>query len=260
MNKYIINKHGRWFLYGGIFGYLFLYIPIIIIIVFSFNTSYTNVHFTGFTLKWYSILIADKTIIAATISSLIIAITASIMSVVLGTLAGIAMNRFSVPVLSTLIIIPIAAPELFLGITFLLFFVLINISLGYTSVILAHITFCISFVAIAVNNKMQNINENILDSARDLGATEIKVFFFIIIPLILPAIIAGALMSFTLSIDDFTITFFTSGAHVTTIPLVIYSMMKTGITPEINALSTIIITFTVLLVIIISKIAPEVLN
>jgi spermidine/putrescine transport system permease protein len=153
--------------------------------------------------------------------------------------------------------IPIAAPELLVGVSLLLFFLLINFTLGFASIILAHIAFCLSFVAIAVRTRMHGLDNSLIDAARDLGASPAKAFFLILIPIILPGIIAGGLMAFTLSLDDFVITFFTAGVGASTLPLAIYSMLKMGVTPEVNAASTVIILITLTLTVIATKLSPQ---
>jgi spermidine/putrescine transport system permease protein len=252
------NKMSRVFLFGGIFTFLFLYIPLIVLILYSFNDSRINVGWVGFTLKWYKVLFADKQIVDAAINSLLIAITASGISVVLGTLAGVALHKYKVPLLSSLVMVPVAAPELLVGVSLLLFFLLINFTLGYASIILAHTAFSISFVTIAVKSRMFGMDDSIIDAARDLGASPLKAFYLVLIPNILPGIIAGGLMAFTLSVDDFVITFFTAGVGSSTLPLAIYAMLKMGVTPEVNAASTIIILFTLCLASIATKLSPQI--
>ncbi len=252
------NKMSKVFLFGGIFSFLFLYIPLIVLILYSFNNSKINVGWVGFTLKWYKVLFADKEIIHAGVNSLLIAFTSSSISVVLGTLGGVALHRYKIPLLSALVMVPVAAPELLVGVSLLLFFLMINFTLGYASIILAHTAFSISFVAIAVKSRMFGMDDSIIDAARDLGASPFKAFWLILIPTILPGIIAGGLMAFTLSVDDFVITFFTAGVGSTTLPLAIYSMLKMGVTPEVNAASTIIILFTLCLASIATKLSPQI--
>ena len=247
----------RIFLIGGTVTFLFLYIPLIVLILYSFNDSRINVGWVGFTLKWYKVLFADKQLVDAAINSLMIAFTASSASVVLGTLAGVALHKYKVPLLSTLVMVPVAAPELLVGVSLLLFFLLINFTLGYASIILAHTAFCISFVTIAVKSRMFGMDDSIMDAARDLGAGPFKAFYLILIPNILPGIIAGGLMAFTLSVDDFVITFFTAGVGASTLPLAIYAMLKMGVTPEVNAASTIIILFTLCFASIATKLSPQ---
>lgn len=247
----------RLFLFGGTFTFLFLYVPLIVLILYSFNDSRINVGWVGFTLKWYKVLFADKQLVDAAINSLLIALTASSASVVLGTLAGVALHKHKVPLLSALVMVPVAAPELLVGVSLLLFFLLINFTLGYASIILAHTAFCISFVTIAVKSRMFGMDDSIMDAARDLGAGPFKAFYLILIPNILPGIIAGGLMAFTLSVDDFVITFFTAGVGASTLPLAIYAMLKMGVTPEVNAASTIIILFTLCFASIATKLSPQ---
>jgi spermidine/putrescine transport system permease protein len=253
----VTNRASKLVILLGILGYLFLYIPLILVILFSFNSSRVSINWVSFSLHWYRILFADNDLIAAATNSLIIALVSSFISIILGTMAGVALHRFKLPFLSMLVAIPIAAPELLIGVALLLFFLMINFTLGLTSIILAHSAFCISFVAIAVKTRMYGMDDSILDAARDLGANRLKTFFMILLPNILPGIISGGLMAFTLSIDDFVITFFTAGPNSNTLPLAIYSMLKMGITPEINAISTIIIIFTLIITTIASRISPQ---
>lgn len=251
------NKISRKLMFSGILVYLFLYIPLIILVVYSFNDSRVNVGWVGFTLKWYKILFNDSQLIHAAINSLIIALISSTVSVILGTLAGVALHKYKVPLLSTLVMIPVAAPELLVGVSLLLFFLLINFTLGMASIILAHIAFCLSFVTISVKTRMHGMDESLIDAARDLGASPTRAFFSVLIPTILPGVIAGWLMAFTLSLDDFVITFFTAGVGATTLPLAIYSMLKMGVTPEVNAVSTVIILCTLILTSIATKLSPQ---
>lgn len=255
-----VNKCSKLVIFGGLCTYLFLYLPLIVVILFSFNDSRVNVGWSGFTFKWYKVLLHDSTMISAALNSLVIAFVSSCVSVILGTLAGVALHRYRIPLLSSLVLFPVAAPELLVGVALLLFFVLINFTLGYASIILAHIAFCVSFVAIAVKTRMYGMDDSILDAARDLGASPGQTFFLILLPTILPGIISGGLMAFTLSVDDFVITFFTAGPGSTTLPLAIYSMLKMGVTPEINAISTVIIVFTLLLTMVATKISPQLLK
>ncbi len=241
---------------GGI-GYLFLYVPLIIVVLYSFNDSRINVGWVGFTLHWYKVLFSDVQLMDAARNSLGIACIASLASVVLGTLAGVALHKYKIPLLSTLVLIPIAAPELLVGVSLLLFFLMLNFTLGLGSIILAHSAFCISFVAISVKTRMHGMDDSIIDAARDLGATPFKAFYLVLIPAILPGIVAGGLMAFTLSIDDFVITFFTAGVGSSTLPLAIYSMLKMGVTPEVNAVSTIIILITLIFSTIATKLSPQ---
>ncbi len=241
----------------GTFGFVFLYIPLIVLILYSFNDSRVNVGWVGFTWKWYKTLFSDKQLIDAALNSLFIAVVSSIVSTVLGTMAGVALHTYKPKFLSILVLVPVAAPEILVGVALLLFFILINFTLGIASITLAHIAFCLSFVAISVKTRMFGMDDSIISAARDLGASPFKAFYLILIPTILPGIIAGALMAFTLSIDDFVITFFTAGVGSSTLPLAIYSMIKMGVTPEVNAASTIIILVTLVMTTVASKVSPQ---
>ena len=251
------SKVSRKLILSGGLGFLFLYVPLIILVLYSFNDSRVNVGWVGFTLHWYKVLFSDVQLMSAAMNSLFIAIIASGVSIVLGTLAGIGLHKYKLPLLSGLVLIPIAAPELLVGVSLLLFFLMINFTLGLASITLAHAAFCISFVAISVRTRMHGMDDSIIDAARDLGATPLKAFCKILIPTILPGIIAGGLMAFTLSIDDFVITFFTAGVGSSTLPLAIYSMLKMGVTPEVNAASTMIIVVTLILTTIATKLSPQ---
>lgn len=252
-----VNKMSKKVFTLGILSYTFLYVPLIILILFSFNNSRLSVGWAGFTLKWYKLLFSDKTLIDAAINSLTIAVIASVVSVILGTLAGVALHKYKIPLLSSLVMMPVAAPELLVGVSLLLFFLLINFTLGLSSIALAHIAFCVSFVSIAVKSRMHGMDDSLIDAARDLGASPVEAFFLVLLPNILPGVIAGGLMAFTLSIDDFVITFFTAGVGSSTLPLAIYSMLRMGVTPEVNAASTMIIIVTIILATISSRLSPS---
>ena len=252
-----VNKVSKKLLSAGILVYIFLYLPIFLLIAYSFNDSRIGITWVGFTMKWYKILFADTQLIDAARNSVIIALIASTVSVILGTFAGVALHKYKVPFLSTLVMIPVAAPELLVGVSLLLFFLLINFTLGMVSIILAHTAFCLSFVTIAVKTRMHGMDDSLMDAARDLGASPSRAFISGLIPTILPGVIAGWLMAFTLSLDDFVITFFTAGVGSSTLPLAIYSMIKMGVTPEVNAASTIIIVFTLVLTSVATKLSPQ---
>jgi spermidine/putrescine transport system permease protein len=242
------------------FGYLFLYLPLAIVVVYSFNDSRLNAEWVGFTLDWYRTLAADDEMILAAGNSLLIALTASVVSTVLGTMAGFALHRYGSRLLAALVLAPIAIPEILTGVSLLIFFVLLNFTLGLVSVTLAHIAFCIGFVAIVVRSRLAGMDESLTEAARDCGATPAQAFMRITLPLIMPAVIAGALMAFTLSIDDFVITFFTAGAGTVTLPLQIYSMIKIAVTPEVNAVSSLLMLLTLALILIASRLSPNLLR
>jgi spermidine/putrescine transport system permease protein len=241
-------------------GYAFLYVPLAIVVVYSFNDSRLNAEWVGFTLGWYDKLFHNDDMLAAAWNSLLIGLTASAVSTVLGTMAGVALYRYQSRVLSVLVLAPIAIPEILMGVALLIFFVLVNFTLGLVSVALAHIAFCIGFVAIVVRARLAGMDETLLEAARDCGATPWEAFRYVTLPLIMPGVIAGALMAFTLSIDDFVITFFTAGAGTVTLPLQIYSMIKIAVTPEVNAVSTLLMLLTLALIIIASRLSPSLLR
>jgi len=245
---------------AAMFAYAFLYVPLFIVVVYSFNDSRLNAEWVGFTLDWYRTLVRDDQMLTAAGNSLIIGLVASFVSTALGTLAGLAMHRYRLRLLPILIVAPIAIPEILMGVSLLIFFVLLNFTLGLVSVALAHIAFCIGFVAIVVRARLAGMDETLTEAARDCGASPIKAFRYVTLPLIMPGVVAGALMAFTLSIDDFVITFFTAGAGTVTLPLQIYSMIKIAVTPEVNAVSTLLMLLTLVLIVIAAKLSPTLLR
>jgi spermidine/putrescine transport system permease protein len=241
-------------------GYAFLYVPLLIVIVYSFNDSRLNAEWVGFTFGWYDKLFHNQDMLLAAGNSLLIGLTASAAATLLGTMAGLAMYRYRPRLLSILVLAPIAIPEILMGVSLLIFFVLLNLTLGLVSVALAHIAFCIGFVAIVVRSRLAGMDESLTEAARDCGASPLNAFRYVTLPLIMPGVIAGALMAFTLSIDDFVITFFTAGAGTVTLPLQIYSMIKIAVTPEVNAVSTLLMLLTLALIIVASKLSPSLLG
>jgi spermidine/putrescine transport system permease protein len=241
--------------------YAFLYVPLVIVIVFSFNDSKLNAEWVGFTLSWYRTLFADQDMLRAAGNSVLIAVVASICATILGTMAGIAMHRYRTRVLPFMVLTPVAMPEILLGVSLLIFFIqVIGTELNLLTVIIAHVTFCIGFVAIIVRARLAGMDESIFEAARDLGASPWQTFRLITLPLIMPGVVAGALMAFTLSIDDFVITFFTAGVGVSTLPLQIYSMIKIAVTPEVNAISTLLMALTLVMIVVAGKLAPDALR
>ncbi|MET0205080.1 MAG: ABC transporter permease [Casimicrobiaceae bacterium] len=242
--------------------YLFLYVPLAVVVVFSFNDSKPNAEWVGFTLDWYRKLVGNEEMLKAARNSLFIAVVASLLATVLGTMAGIAIHRYRSKLLPFMTLTPVAMPEILLGVSLLIFFISVfgDESLSLGTVIVAHTTFCIGFVAIIVRARLAGMDESIFEAARDLGATPWQTFRLVTLPLIMPGVIAGALMAFTLSIDDFVITFFTAGAGVPTMPLTIYTMIKIAVTPEVNALSTLLMLLTLTMIVLAGKIAPDVLR
>lgn len=233
------------------FIFMCLYIPIMVLIAFSFNESKLNVVWTGFTLKWYVSLIQNQGILEALKNSFVIASLSTMLSVIIGTLAAIGMYRYKFrgkAVLDAVLYLPLVIPEIVMGISLLAFFSLVNIPLGRLSLIISHVTFSTAYVVAVVKTRLDGFDRRIEEAAMDLGATPLQTFFRVTLPIIMPGVIAGGLLAFTLSLDDVIISFFVAGPGSVTLPLKVFSMVKFGVTPEINALSTLIIIFTLVLI------------
>jgi len=227
--------------------YAILYAPIIILVIYSFNSSKLNATWQGFTLNWYSVLANDDNVLSALKNSLLVAGISALISTIVGTLAAVGMYRYKFKgktVLDALLYVPIVIPEIVMGISLLVFFSQMQISLGLVTLVLAHVTFSVSYVVIVVRARMTGFDKSLEEAAMDLGANQLQTFIKVTLPIILPGVIAGALMALTLSLDDVIISFFVSGAACETLPLKIYSMVRMGVTPEINALSTIMLLAT----------------
>lgn len=237
---------------------LFLYVPIFVLIVFSFNESKSRSVFSGFTLDWYRKLFQNDIIISSLVNTLIIAVIASIVSTVLGTLAAIGINSMKkVPkaIVMNITNMPIINPEIVTGVSLMLLFVFfaarMNLEFGFVTLLIAHITFDVPYVILNVMPKFRQMDPHLYEAAQDLGCSPFKVFIKVVLPEIMPGVVSGFLMAFTYSLDDFVISYFTSGSSSQTLPVTIYSMTRRKVSPEINALSTII--FVVVVVILIVK-------
>jgi len=231
--------------------YLFLYLPICILVVFSFNTSRFSVVWQRFTWKWYGKLINDPLVLDALKNSVIVAIVAMILATIIGTLTAYGLYRYRFRgkfVFDGILFLPIVTPEIVVGISLVIFFVMIRYNLGLTTIIIAHVAFDIPFVMLIVRARLQGMDRCLEEAAMDLGADEWTTFFKVTIPQLIPGIIAAALLAFTLSFDDFVITFFVAGVGATTLPLKIYSMVRLGVSPMINALSALIVLFSISLI------------
>jgi spermidine/putrescine transport system permease protein len=233
---------------------VFLYVPILFLVVNSFNEARFSSTWTGFTLKWYAALFdpRNRDLWEATQRTLLIAVASSAASMVLGTLSACALHWYRTRLQNFnygMIYLPIIIPDLLMGISLLLFFVALGATLGAMTILIAHITFCASFVTVVVLGRLQGFDESVIAAARDLGATRWVAIRRVILPLLAPGIVAGGLLSFTLSVDDYVITFFVTGPGSTTLPLKIYSMVKhSAELPLINAISTIFLVITFLIV------------
>ncbi len=239
--------------------FLFLYAPIVILVIFSFNDSRRNIVWRGFTTKYYAKAIANASLIEAFTNSLIVAFISTVVSTVLGTLLAMALWRFRFPgkaVVEGANALPIVIPEICMGVSLLVFFSRIGLMGGIpwpvslTPVVIGHIAFSFPFVAVVVRARLEGFDRSLEEASKDLGASEWQTLRHVMIPFLKPGIVAGALLAMTLSLDDFVITFFTSGPETITFPIKIYSMVRFGATPEVNAASTVLIAITLLLTVI----------
>jgi spermidine/putrescine transport system permease protein len=233
--------------------YLFFYIPIIILIIYSFNESQYSLLWHGFSLHWYAELFADTNLWIAAGHSLVLGVFAATIAMCIGSLAAISLYRYQFlgrELLYGLIFILILSPDIVSAISLLILFSFIKISLGFWSLLLAHITFCIPFVVVTVYSRIVSFDEYIFEAAKDLGANDLTIFSKVIVPMLWPAMLAGWLLSFTLSLDDVIISYFVTGPGFEILPLKIYSMVRLGVKPEVNALCTVTFGLTLVLVII----------
>jgi len=247
-------------------GYVFLYLPILILIFFSFNASRSTAQWVGFSLEWYGEMINDDQVILALWNSLFVALVSTAISTVIGTLAAMAMERYHFRgklMMDAVLYLPVVIPDIAMAIMLLIFFNVsgigfepwklsffgIRLAVPY-SVIIGHVAFNISFVAIVVRARLAQMDNTLEEAARDLYANNWKIFWRVTFPMMLPGIVGGALLAFTLSLDDFVITFFTSGAGFNTLPVRVFGMIRKGVTPKINAVSTLMVAFSLLLILI----------
>lgn len=241
--------------FTGVFNcfiFAFLYLPIAVVILFSFNTSKRNIVFESFTFEWYAKLLQNDALLQAYGNTLIVGLSSTIVATVVGTLASYGMSKYKFKgkgIIDTLLYIPVVIPEIVLGISLLAIFNLSKIPMGIPSLIIAHATFCIPFVVFTVNARFAGFDKSIEEAAMDLGAGRVKTFLTVTLPNIMPGVISGAFLAFTLSIDDIIISFFTTGPGSNTYPLKVMELTKTGITPDVYALSTIVLVATIGLVI-----------
>lgn len=232
---------------------LFIYIPIVVMIVLSFNSSKSRVNFTGFSLRWYLRMFSDRDIVSALQNTVLIALLSSLIAVIIGTLAAVAisrMNKFSRQFYMGVTNIPMLNADVATGISLMLCFITFGVSLSFGTILISHITFNIPYVILSVMPKLRGSSMLEYQAARDLGATSIQAFFKVVIPEIMPGIVSGFMLSVTMSLDDFIITHFTRGAGVNTISTLVYSQVRRGLNPSIYALSTIIFLFILIILIV----------
>ena len=237
----------RWLDGLAVLVYLFLYAPIFVVIAYSFDESRLAVQWTGFTLKWYAKLFEDDNLIRALMNSLMVASVAVSVSAVMGTMAAVGLSRFHFRgegLLRGLTMLPVIIPEIAMAVAALTLFVAMGLNLSLATIIVSHIVFCVAYIILVVMGRLEGMDPKLEEAAQDLGAPPVTAFFKVTLPLLMPGIVAGCLLAFVLSLDDFVITQFTAGVGDTTLPLWIYSSVKFGVSPEINALSTIMIAAT----------------
>ncbi|PWV64526.1 spermidine/putrescine ABC transporter permease PotC [Plasticicumulans acidivorans] len=234
-----------------VFG--FLYLPIAVLIIYSFNDAKYSLEWKGFTWNWYQTLWQNDDLIEVALHSLTIALLSATLATIVGTLGAVALYRYQFSgkkLLNGLIFILIMSPEIVMGISLLLLFVTLGMDLGFSTLLLSHTTFSIPFVVVTVLSRMSGFDKFLIEAAKDLGATEFQTFIKVILPLLMPAVVAGWLLSFTLSMDDVIISFFVTGPDYEVLPLKVYSMVRLGVKPEINALSTVMFALTLVLVLL----------
>ncbi len=232
--------------------YLFLYGPIAVLIVLSFNESGLPTAWTGFSTKWYAALAGNQAILSSALNTLVVALVSTLIATVIGTLLALGLERGRrSSTLDAFVFVPMIIPDIVLAIALLSFYNLLNMTLGLHSIILSHVVFNLAFVCAVVRTRLKNFDHSIVEASIDLGASEFGTYWRIVLPVISPGVVAGALLAFTLSVDEFIIAFFTSGAGPgsTTFPMQVYSMIRFGVTPEVNAIATIVVgvSFTLIL-------------
>jgi spermidine/putrescine transport system permease protein len=246
-----LSRIPRWLVALAGLVYLFLHLPILVLMVFSFNDSKFSVAWQGFTFRWYQRLLERPDIVRGLKVSLIVGIAATVISALLGTLIALALARHPFRGRRTFegfLYVPIVTPEIVVGISLLILFALMEFPLGVTTITIAHVAFCISFVVVVVLARLEGMDQNLEEAALILGADEITTFWKVTVPQLWPGILAGALLAFTMSFDDFVITSFVSGSGSSTLPIVVYGMVRKNVEPSINAISTIILLGTSVLI------------
>jgi putrescine transport system permease protein len=240
-----MQKWSRFNIVSVVFGFAFLYIPILLLVIFSFNESKLVTVWAGFSTKWYASLLHNQGLLDAGWVTLRVGILSATSATILGTMAALALTRYTRfrgrMLFSGMVFAPLVMPEVITGLSLLLLFVSIGMDRGFWTVTLAHTTFTMCFVAVVVQSRLMSFDRSVEEAAMDLGATPVRTFFEVTLPIIAPAVLSGWMLAFTLSLDDLVIANFTSGPGATTLPMKIYSQVRLGVTPEINAVCTIMI-------------------
>ena len=246
-----LKRLAEWMYLLLIYG--FLYLPILVLIVYSFNDSKYSLEWRGLTWQWYQNLFDDPDLLQTALNSALIATLSATAATAIGAMSAVAIHRyafFGKPLLNALLFVLMMTPDIVMGIALLILFASLSLPLGFWTLLLAHITFNIPFVVVTVLSRISGFDPHLIEAARDLGATEFQTFRRVILPLLAPAVVAGWLLSFTLSMDDVMVSFFVTGPSFEILPLKIYSMVRLGVTPEINALCTIMLGVTLSMILI----------
>jgi spermidine/putrescine transport system permease protein len=250
----------RWLLAVSVAVYAFLHVPILVLVAFSFNDSKFSASWMGFTLDWYYRLLERPDILRGLKASLIVGSVSTVISAALGTLVALALARHRFrgrTAFEGFLYVPIVTPEIVVGISLLILFALVKLPLGLTTIVIAHVAFSLSFVVIVVLARLEGMDQHLEEAAMILGADEITTFWKVTVPQLWPGILSGALLAFTMSFDDFVITSFVSGSGSSTLPIVVYGMVRRNIEPSINAISTIILLVTTALIFLADRLARE---
>mgnify|MGYP004546619643 FL=1 len=238
--------------YLGLIFFL-MYVPVAVVVVFSFNESRLPVSFTGFSLKWYTELFRDAALMEALKNSLVLAVSSCLVSAVIGTLGAVGLARIhwkTKGVMEYISILPLMIPEIILGMVLMAFFYMLNLKFGMLTLLIAHTIFCVPYILMEVKARLAGMDPALEEAARDLGASSFRAFLDITLPLVMPAVISGSLLAFAMSMDDVVISIFVTGPRVSTLPIKVYTQMKTGVTPEINALCTIMLAVIILVLLL----------
>ena len=246
-----MTKRPIW-LFSASFGILlFLYVPIAVLIVFSFNDSKLSAIWQGFSLRWYHALASDEALLVAVRNSLVVGVSSTLIATLLGVSAAIGMERLPLRrrhIIDGAMVLALVIPEIMMGVALMLFFVIIGLPLGLASITIGHAAMNVPVVMIVLQARLRKLDPRLEEAARDLGATPWQAFRRVTLPLLVPAIIGAVLMAFTISLDDFIVAFFTAGPGSTTLPLKVYSMVKSGVSPQINALSAVLVLISMCLI------------
>ena len=233
--------------------FILMYLPVAVVIIFSFNESKLPVRFSGFSLQWYEELFRDDDMLEALRNSLVLGVSSCFLSAVIGTLGAVGLSRIrwkTKGILEYISILPLMIPEIILGMVLMAFFYLLNMPFGMLTLLLGHTVFCVPYILMEVKTRLAGMDPSLEEAARDLGAGSFRAFWDITLPLIMPAVMSGALLAFAMSMDDVVISIFVNSPRVSTLPVKVYTQLKTGVTPEINALCTLMLAVTVAVLLI----------